>query len=67
MAVAGTIKLRDAGVIKQNEEVVVVLTAHGSKFSNTAVDYHQDGKNKFANQTKTVKPELSELERTLKL
>ena len=67
VAVAGAMKLRDAGKIKQNEEVVVILTAHGSKFSNTAVEYHQDGNNKFANQTKTVKPELSELERILKL
>jgi len=67
VAVAGTMKLRDADVIKQNEDVIVILTAHGSKFSNTAVDYHQDGENKFANQTKTVKPELSELERILKL
>ena len=67
VAVAGTMKLRDADVIKQNEDVIVILTAHGSKFSNTAVNYHQDGENKFANQTKTVKPELSELERILKL
>ena len=67
VAVAGTMKLRDANVIKQSETVVVILTAHGSKFSNTAVDYHQNGKNKFANQTMTVKPELSELERILKL
>ena len=67
VAVAGTMKLRDADVIKQNEDVIVILTAHGSKFSNTAVDYHQDGENKFANQAKTVKPELSELERILKL
>ena len=67
VAVAGAMKLRDADVIKKNEKVVVILTAHGSKFSNTAVDYHQNGKNKFANQTKTVKPELSELERILKL
>ena len=60
-------KLRDADVIKKNEKVVVILTAHGSKFSNTAVDYYRDSKNKFANQTTTVKPELSELERILKL
>ena len=67
VAVAGAMKLGDADVIKNNEEVVVILTAHGSKFSNTAVEYHQDGKNQFANQTKTVKSELSELERILKL
>jgi threonine synthase len=60
-------KLRDADVIKQSETVVVILTAHGSKFSNTAVEYHQDSSNKFANQTKTVKPELIEIERILDL
>ena len=67
VAVAGTMKLRDADVIKQNEDVIVILTAHGSKFSHTAVDYHQDSENKFANQTKTVKPELPEIERILDL
>jgi len=67
VAVAGTMKLRDADVIKQSETVVVILTAHGSKFSNTAVEYHQDSSNKFANQTKTVKPELTEIERILDL
>jgi len=67
VAVAGAMKLRDAGIIKQNEDVVVIITAHGSKFSNTAVEYHQDERNKFANQTRGVIPELSELERILKL
>ena len=67
VAVSGAMKLLDNGVIKEQDDVVVILTAHGSKFSNTAVDYHQDVKNNFANQTMTVKPELSELERILKL
>ena len=67
VAVAGAMKLRDAGLIKQKEEVVVILTAHGSKFSNTSVNYHKNSVNNFANQTLTIEPLLEELERTLKL
>ena len=67
VAVAGAMKLRDAGLIKQKEEVVVILTAHGSKFSNTSVDYHKIILNNFANKTLTIEPLLEELERTLKL
>ena len=67
VAVAGAMKLRDAGLIKQKEEVVIILTAHGSKFSNTSVDYHKNSINNFANQTLTIEPLLEELERTLKL
>ena len=67
VAVAGAMKLRDAGLIKQKEEVVVILTAHGSKFSNTSVDYHKNSVNNFANQTLTIEPLLEDLERTLKL
>ena len=67
VAVAGTMKLREAGVIKQNEEVVVILTAHGSKFSITAVDYHKNSANNFANQTLTIPPNLEKLESVLSL
>ena len=67
VAVAGSMKLRDHGVIKKQDEVVVILTAHGSKFSNTAVKYHGDKNNKYANHMLRIKPSLDELERTLKL
>jgi threonine synthase len=67
VAVSGAMKLRDNGIIKENEDVVVILTAHGSKFSNTAVKYHSDKTNQFANQMLTIKPSLNELERTLEL
>ena len=40
VALAGLRKLRADGTIAQNETVVVVLTAHGAKFSNLGVDYH---------------------------
>ena len=67
VAVAGTIKLRDAEIIKVNEDVVVILTAHGSKFSNASVEYHEDSSNTFANQTKTIDPSLHSLEMVLDL
>ena len=67
VAVSGAMKLRDNGIIKENEDVVVILTAHGSKFSNTAVKYHSDNTNQFANQMLTIKPSLNELERALEL
>jgi len=67
VAVAGALKLREANIIQEKDEVVVILTAHGSKFSNTAVDYHKDGKNTYANQTRTIAPTIEELEAVLKL
>ena len=67
VAVAGAMKLRDANVIQEKDNVVVILTAHGSKFSNTAVEYHQDSSNQFANQTQTIAPDLKELETVLNL
>ena len=67
VAVAGAIKLRDAEIINVNEDVVVILTAHGSKFSNASVEYHEDSSNTFANQTKTIDPSLRSLEMVLDL
>jgi threonine synthase len=40
VALAGLRKLRASGTIGEGESVVVVLTAHGAKFSQTGVDYH---------------------------
>ena len=65
VAVAGAIKLNENNTIKQNEDVVVILTAHGSKFSNTSVEYHQNSLNKFSNKTKIIQPNLSDLEQIL--
>ncbi len=41
VAIAGLIKLIDRGVIKKNHRVVVVSTAHGLKFTDFKVKYHQ--------------------------
>ena len=67
VAVAGTMKLNRNGIIKENEDVVVILTAHGSKFSNTSVEYHGNSANQFANQTLSIIPDLETLESALNL
>ena len=67
VAEAGAMKLNRDGVIKENEDVVVILTAHGSKFSNTSVEYHKNSVNQYANQTHTIPPNLKNLESVLNL
>ncbi len=41
VALAAAIKLIDRGTIKPTDRVVVISTAHGLKFSNFKVDYHE--------------------------
>jgi threonine synthase len=41
VALAAMIKLREQGVIARDERVVVVSTAHGLKFTDSKVGYHQ--------------------------
>ena len=67
VAVSGAMKLRNSGVINKQDNVVVILTAHGSKFSNTAVTYHENNTNQFANKMLIIKPSIDELEKTLEL
>ena len=67
VAVAGAMKLRDQDIIKKDEEIVIILTAHGSKFSNTSAEYHANPNNKHANPTTTIKPTITELEKVLNL
>lgn len=40
VAMGALFKLREANVIKRDERVVVISTAHGLKFSNVKIDYH---------------------------
>ena len=40
VALAGLRKLREAGTIGPREHVVVILTAHGLKYSQVGVAYH---------------------------
>ena len=67
VAVAGTMKLRQTGIINNRDNVVVILTAHGSKFSNTAMEYHHDSSNQYANETIIIQPDINELERVIAL
>jgi threonine synthase len=48
VALAGAAKLRAEGVIKNDDLVVVVATAHALKFAATAAAYHR-GEGRFAN------------------
>ena len=41
VALAALIKLKKAGVIKKDSNVVVISTAHGLKFSNFKLKYHE--------------------------
>ena len=40
VAVAGAQRLRREGVIGANDKVVIIATAHGSKFASTSLPYH---------------------------
>ena len=42
VAVAATKKLIDRGVIKESDAVTIISTAHGLKFSDFKVKYHED-------------------------
>ena len=42
VALGAVIKLLEMGTIKKNERVVVISTAHGLKFSEFKVQYHQE-------------------------
>jgi len=42
VAFGGLIKLLERGVIKPEEKVVVISTAHGLKFTEFKIDYHRD-------------------------
>ena len=65
VAVSGCMKLQKNGIIKSNDDVVVILTAHGTKFSNTSVEYHQNISNKYANKTAIIEPDISQLEKAI--
>ena len=58
-------KLRDHNIIKKDENIVVILTAHGSKFSNSSVEYHNNSSNQFANKTISIQPNIEELEKAI--
>ena len=67
VAVSGSMKLRDNDIIKSHENIVVILTAHGSKFSNIATEYHNNPSNQHANIPSIIKPDIIDLESILEL
>ena len=58
VALAALFKLLDQGIIKKDERVIVVSTAHGLKFSDFKIKYHQsmlnDINSKYANPPKLL-------------
>ena len=68
VALACLLKLVDKKVIKKNENVVVVSTAHGLKFSDIKTAYHNEKlgfKSEFVNKTHILEPNLDEIQNTL--
>lgn len=66
-AVAGTIKLRGVGIIKETDSVIIILTAHGAKFSKAIIDYHQNPVAKYANPPMVLPPTLEAIKQALNL
>jgi len=66
-AAAGLKKLREKGVIGAEETVVVLITAHGGKFSRATVDYHSHPGSRYGNRPIRLGASLKEVERTLGL
>jgi threonine synthase len=68
-SVAGAKKLRGAGVIDRDEEVVCVLTGHLLKDSEATVSYHTGGMEalepNFANPPRVVDADLRRIEEAL--
>ena len=67
VAVAGARRLRQEGVINAGDRVVVIATAHGSKFSTTTMPYHTDGRwsARRANPPARVPASLDHIRRAL--
>jgi threonine synthase len=69
VALAATTKLINRGVINKDERVVVISTAHGLKFSNFKVEYHEHTLNNVisthANPPIDLPPDLDTVRRVL--
>ena len=69
VALAVLIKLLKAGKIDKAERVVVISTAHGLKFVEMKVNYHQralDFPSRYANQPIELPPRLDAVKAALK-
>jgi len=69
VAFAALIKLLKAGKIKKNEKVVVISTAHGLKFSEFKINYHEKKlkavKSEYSNLPICAKPSAKEVEKII--
>jgi threonine synthase len=69
VALATTIKLIDRGIIKKSDRVVVISTAHGLKFSDFKVEYHEhtlaNVVSNYANPPVEVPPDLDAVRRVI--
>ena len=66
-ALAGLKKLRAHGTIKRHDSVVVILTAHGLKFSAAANRYYLDETSTYSNAPLTLDPRVEDVEKALGL
>ncbi|EMS65334.1 Threonine synthase 1, chloroplastic [Triticum urartu] len=70
VALAALFKLREEGTIGANDRTVVVSTAHGLKFSQSKIDYHdqkiEDMACKYANPPVSVKADFGAVMDVLK-
>lgn len=69
VALAATIKLIRRGVIQRSDQVVVISTAHGLKFSQFKVDYHEktlrEVVSQYANPPVDVAPDTDAVRRII--
>jgi len=64
-AVAAVRKLRISGEIEENASVVVMLTGHGAKFSDSVHRYHASPTSRFANKPVVVEADLGAVRKAL--
>ncbi len=69
VALAAAIKLIDRGVIKKSERVTIISTAHGLKFSDFKVEYHENRLrevvSRYANPPVEVDADIDSVRRVL--
>ncbi|MBF0290990.1 MAG: threonine synthase [Nitrospinae bacterium] len=69
VALAALFKLVDRGVVRREQKVVVVSTAHGLKFSKFKLDYHErrlpDVESRYSNLPLHLPPDVDAVKRAL--
>lgn len=69
VALATLFKLVDKGIVRRDEKVVVVSTAHGLKFSKFKLDYHErrlpDVESRYSNLPLHLPPDVDAVKRAL--